>query len=170
MDPDTFECLQCGKMVYAAANDCPHCGLEFYPEGDDEEEGGVTEVPMQVRPRVSAVMAIVLRNFLGPLITIVGVIGLVRLPVQPFTPYFPLLAGLLGAFAAGYAHEAFPLRGLHAQRWVWIRHGVINALLALWLLPITKGLFTLPTLIMCVLCTLAAYAGGALYRHLLRAA
>jgi hypothetical protein len=31
-DNDIFECIRCGNSVYHAANYCPHCGLDLYPE------------------------------------------------------------------------------------------------------------------------------------------
>ncbi len=37
-DDDIFECIRCGKRVYHAANYCPHCGLELYPEPEEADE------------------------------------------------------------------------------------------------------------------------------------
>ncbi|MHB9133080.1 MAG: hypothetical protein ACYDBB_18585 [Armatimonadota bacterium] len=50
MDADTFECIRCGKTIYHAATYCPHCGLELYPEGDDEEST-VEDAERQPEPR-----------------------------------------------------------------------------------------------------------------------
>jgi RNA polymerase subunit RPABC4/transcription elongation factor Spt4 len=128
MDDNTFECPQCGAVVYPEMTRCPSCGHNMYPEDDqplpvttDSETStlgsavGSILVGLLIASAIALIFHFVVASFSTP--QSLGVAGVVIL----------FLAGPLGALAGGYV-----IGGLKPDHAVWF--GGLIGLLSLPLL------------------------------------
>ncbi len=178
MTDEMFECIRCGAQVYHAASQCPHCGLELYPEELEELE--VEHLPDEPLPpltmrRVSAAGALLIGAILSLFLTFAW------LPLRPIFPdansrggtAILLLAGPLAALLAGYGacallRKLLPLHGLLLGAF-----STLNAVLlaAIWRdAPFAHALFHPLTPAMLALSLLASFTGQLCYIHLLHRA
>ncbi len=125
MDEKTFECPNCGAVVYPEMTRCPQCGHNMYPE-DEEEPQGEAEIPSagwitslgaaligwMIACGIALLVNFIIAAFNTPVTLGIGGITLL------------LLAGPLGASVGGYVAA-----GIDSHHGKWI--GAISSVLAL---------------------------------------
>lgn len=175
MDNDIFECIRCGAQVYHAASQCPHCGLDLYPEELEEEHVPDEPLPRLTLRRFSPAGALLIGGILSLVFTF-GWLSL-RLVIANVNSAggqaILLLAGPLAALLAGYGdcallRKLLPLHGLLLGVFTTFNAVVLSAI---WRdAAFTRTLFHSLTPAILALCLLGSFAGQFIYIHLLHRA
>ena len=164
MDNDIFECIRCGAQVYHAASQCPHCGLDLYPEELEEEHVPDEPLPRLTLRRFSPAGALLI----GGILSLVFTFGWLSLRLvfanvnSAGGQAILLLAGPLAALLAGYGdcallRKLLPLHGLLLGVFTTFNAVVLSAI---WRdAAFTRTLFHSLTPAILALCLLGSFAG-----------
>jgi hypothetical protein len=103
MDNNTFECANCGSMIYPEMMRCPQCGQSVYPVDDE-----IADIESETRAiRLGKTLGIVLIGWLvaSGIATVIHFI-IAEFVAPPFIPdlakFILYLAGALGSLVGGY--------------------------------------------------------------------
>ena len=171
MDDEFFECIRCGAQVYHAASQCPHCGLELYPDEIAEEQASDEPLPPLTLRSFSPAGALFISAILAFFLTFAW------LPLRPFFlnaedaggQAILLLAGTFAALVSGYGDCALLRRRLPLHGWLLGACSSISTVLlsAIWRnVTFTEALFHPLTLAILAFSRPASYAGQLIFLRL----